>query len=45
MIFEYAVILGCRGVANYTITAPTADVEVAADVLPVLGDLTVEAMA
>lgn len=40
-----SLIFGCRGVANYTITAPAADVEVAADVLPVLGSLTVEAMA
>lgn len=35
----------CEGVANYSITAPAADIPVAANVLPVLGTLSVEAMA
>lgn len=35
-------IYSCDGVANYTITSPANDVTVAADVLPVLGSLTVE---
>lgn len=34
----------CDGVANYSFTAPAADVPVAANVLPVLGTLCVEAM-
>ena len=40
-----ALIFGVEGVENYAIFAPAADVAVAADVLPVLGTLTVEAMA
>ena len=35
----------CQGVANYEITAPAADVKAQADVLPVLGSLTVEELA
>lgn len=35
-------IYNCDGVANYAIDAPTADVTVAADVLPLLGVLKVE---
>ena len=35
----------CDSVANYTIVAPAVDVSVAADVLPVLGTVTVEGMA
>lgn len=38
-------LFACEGVANYAITSPAADVAVAADVLPVLGTLTVEGMA
>lgn len=38
-------VYGCQGVANYVLTAPTADLLVAEDVLPVLGSVTVEAMA
>lgn len=38
-------VYGCKGVVNYAISAPNADVAVAADVLPVLGTLTVEGMA
>ena len=38
-------VYGCEGVANYALTAPAADLLVAEDVLPVLGSLTVEAMA
>lgn len=38
-------IFSCGGVANYAVTAPAADVSIAADVLPVLGTLTVEEMA
>lgn len=34
----------CDGVANYSITAPVADVAVDSDELPVLGTLTVEGM-
>ena len=34
----------CDGVANYSITAPAADVAVDSDELPVLGTLTVEGM-
>lgn len=37
-----SLIYGCDGVANYTITAPAADVAVEEDELPVLGTLTVE---
>lgn len=40
-----SLIYDCDGVANYTITAPAADVAVAGDVLPMLGGLTVEEMA
>ncbi len=39
-----SVIYACEGVDNYQIAAPAADVPVAADELPVLGTLTVEAM-
>lgn len=35
----------CDGVSNYAIAAPAADLPVAEDVLPVLGTLSVEAMA
>ena len=38
-------IYNCDGVGNYAITAPAADVAVDADVLPVLGSLTVEELA
>ena len=38
------IIFACDGVANYSITAPAADVAVDSDELPVLGTLTVEAM-
>ena len=37
-----SLIYGCEGVENYAISAPAADVAVEADVLPVLGTLTVE---
>ena len=37
-----SLIYGCDGVANYTVTAPAADVAVEEDELPVLGTLTVE---
>lgn len=37
-------IYNCDGVANYSITAPAADVAVDSDELPVLGTLTVEGM-
>ena len=40
-----SLIYGCEGVANYVIAAPAADVPVDADVLPVLGTLTVEEKA
>lgn len=40
-----SLIYGCEGVENYAIFAPAADVAVAADVLPVLGTLTVEELA
>ena len=36
------IIFHCDGVANYTITAPAADVAMEEDQLPVLGTLTVE---
>lgn len=39
------IIFHCDGVANYAITAPTADVAIDEDQLPVLGTLTVEAKA
>lgn len=38
-------IFQCAGVENYVIVSPAADAAVQADVLPVLGTLTVEAMA
>ncbi len=38
------IIYSCGGVANYALTAPTSDVTVGSDVLPVLGRLTVEGM-
>jgi len=38
-------IYGCESVANYVLAAPAADLLVDEDVLPVLGTLTVEAMA
>ena len=37
-------IFQCAGVENYVIVSPAADAAVQADVLPVLGTLTVEAM-
>lgn len=40
-----SLIYGCDGVANYAILSPASDLVVAADVLPVLNSLTVEAMA
>ncbi len=40
-----ALLYGVDGVENYAFTAPAADVAVAADVLPVLGTLTVEEMS
>lgn len=40
-----SLIYGCEGVANYAIASPAADVAVSADVLPVLGTLSVEEMA
>ena len=39
------IIYHCEGVANYTITAPAADVAVDIDQLPVLGTLKVVAKA
>ena len=39
-----SLIYGCDGVENYTISAPTADLAVDADELPVLGTLSVEEM-
>ena len=40
-----SLIYSCESVSNYAIQSPAADVAVAADVLPVLGTLTVEEMA
>ena len=40
-----SLIYGCESVSNYAIKAPAADVAVAADILPVLGTLTLEEMA
>ena len=37
-----SLIFGTEGVANCTLTAPAADVDIQQDQLPVLGDLTVE---
>lgn len=39
------VIYACEGVENYQITVPTADVSMTSGQLPVLGSLSVEAMA
>ena len=39
-----SLIYGCDGVENYVISAPAADLAVDADVLPVLGPLSVEVM-
>ena len=40
-----SLIYGCESVSNYAIKTPAADVAVAADILPVLGTLTLEEMA
>ena len=39
------IVYHCEGVANYSVTAPTADVEIKVDELPVLGTLKVEVKA
>lgn len=39
------IVYHCEGVANYSITTPSADLDVAVDQLPRLGTLKVEAMA
>jgi uncharacterized phage protein gp47/JayE len=40
-----SMIFACEGVENYRLTAPTEDMELERDQLPVLSELTVEAMA